>query len=107
MVEPIKTVSMQLQVWYRFWSVALNFMVRVVSWIFGERRKDGFIVGTVTIVGRRLYWIILNTVVLRVANWLCLRFGAWWYAGSVWMIRSYQQAARSLAFIRSSMKDRP
>ena len=39
--------------------MTLRSMARVASWIVGEMRKEGLVLGTVIIVGRRLDWGIL------------------------------------------------
>ena len=44
--------------------------MRVSSWMVGEMGKEGLVSGTLIIVGRRLYWVILHAVELRVAKGL-------------------------------------
>ena len=55
----------------------LRSIVRVASWIIGEMRREGLVAGTVIIAGRRLYWLILHAVVLRVVNRLCTSSRTW------------------------------
>ena len=45
--------------------------------IVGEMRKEGFVAGTVIIVGRILYSGILHAVALRVAKMLCTIYRTW------------------------------
>ena len=46
----------------------LRSIVRVESLIVGDMRKEGFLEGTVIVVGRILYWVISHEVALRVGN---------------------------------------
>ena len=55
----------------------LRSMVRVVSWIVGDMRKEGFVAGTVIIIGIRLYWVISHAVALRVVKRLCTSSRTW------------------------------
>ena len=48
--------------------------MRVASLMVGDIRKDGLLVGTVIIVGRRLDWVILHAAALMVVNRLCMRY---------------------------------
>ena len=52
-------------------------MVRVLSCIIGEIRKECFVEGTVIIVGGRLDWGKLHAVLLRVAKRLCTSSRTW------------------------------
>ena len=52
-------------------------MVRVDSWIVVEMRKEGFIAGRVIIIGRIIYWVILDAVELRVAKRFCTSSRTW------------------------------
>ena len=52
-------------------------MVRVASWIVGEMRKEGFVAGTVIIIGRRFDWGIFHAVALRFAKMLCMKSRTW------------------------------
>ena len=45
--------------------------------IVGEMKKWGFVAGTVIIVGRILYSVILHAVVMRVAKMLCTISRTW------------------------------
>ena len=45
--------------------------MRVAYWIVCEMSKYGIVAGTLIIVGRRLYWVILHAVALRVVKRLC------------------------------------
>ena len=56
MAAPIRLVRIEWQVEHRFWIVLLRLIVRVVSWIFGDIRKEGSVLGTVIIVGGILDW---------------------------------------------------
>ena len=62
---------------HHFWRVTLRLMVAMASWIVGEMRKEGFVAGTVIIIGMRLDWGILHTVALRVAKILCKISRTW------------------------------
>ena len=68
---------MELQAEHHFWIVTLSSMLRVAYWIVGQMRKEGFIAGTLIIVGRILDWGILHAVALRVAKRLCMSSSNW------------------------------
>ena len=58
----LRPARIELQVEHHFCNMALSSMIRVASWIIGETRKEGFVLGTVIIVWRRLAWGILHAV---------------------------------------------
>ena len=58
----------ELKVEHYFWIVTLRSTVRVDSWIVSSMTNKGFLAGALIIIGRRLDWVILNTVVMKVAE---------------------------------------
>ena len=69
---PLRLLRMEMQVDQHLWSVMLRSIVMVTYLIVGEMRKEGLLAGTVIIIGRILYWLILHSVALRVFNRLCM-----------------------------------
>ena len=53
---------------HHFWIVTLRLIARVEYWIVDEMSKEGLVSGIVILLGKRLDWGILNTVVLRVTK---------------------------------------
>ena len=48
--------------------MTLRLIARVEYWIVDEMSKEGLVSGIVILLGKRLDWGILNTVVLRVTK---------------------------------------
>ena len=74
---PLRLLRMEMQVDQHLWSVMLRSIVMVTYLIVGEMRKEGLLAGTVIIVGRILYSVILHAVALRDAKMLCTIYRTW------------------------------
>ena len=106
MEAPPRLARMKLQAQHHFCSMTLRSMVRVAYLIIGEMRKEGFTLGTLFIVWRKLDEEILYEKVLRVPKRLRTSSRSWQYDREIWIVGLCQRDAMLLDIMWYSRKDR-